>query len=147
MHPQTLLEDWIYSRAISGMCVYTGLCVSSWHTMCSHTCTIYTSAEYYYTCKYYLPRFKWVIMSSFLSMRFEVFYFSLCQKFCTHKGILMWSTPVTTKVNWHGPIDVHMAENGSFLGEVYRWLSFQNYCCESHLPSHFNISFVHTQER
>lgn len=51
-------------------------------------------------------------MSSFLSMRFEVFYFSLCQILLHSQSILQLTTPVQTKVNWRGPTAVHLVEGG-----------------------------------
>ena len=45
-------------------------------------------------------------------MRFEVFYFSLCQILLHSQSILQLTTPVQTKVNWRGPTAVRLVEGG-----------------------------------
>lgn len=61
----------------------------------------------------HLPRLTWVILSSFLFTRFDVFYFSLCQGSFAHMKVFpTHPTPVPMQAEVAGPTEVSCLRRG-----------------------------------
>lgn len=62
------------------------------------------------------PRLNWVILSSFLFKRFDVFYFPLCQGSFALKVFSTNLTPDMCRLKWHSRLK-SLSERGSSLAE------------------------------
>lgn len=122
MHPQTLLWDWIYSRAIWGTRVHTRLCASSRHTVHTHALCLLDIITHVNSA-----------LDNIEVGNYELLFINELWSF------LLFTLPNTFALTKYSPVDNSCSNRGELAWPYCcpsggRWLSFQSNRCASHSP-------------